>query len=163
MAAVICVISLLQLPLATGVPLTFQVFAVALSGYVLGSLRGTGAVLIYAAIGLVGVPVFSGFVGGFSVIFGPTGGFIAGFFLLALLTGLGRDKKTVVAILLGMLGLTFCHAIGILHYMNVMKIEALSAFLTVSLPYILKDMALLVGAYLVSVSVKKRIKKETSC
>ena len=107
MAAVICVISLLQLPLATGVPLTFQVFAVALSGYVLGSLRGTGAVLIYAAIGLVGVPVLSGFVGGFSVLFGPTGGFIAGFFLLALLTGLGRDKKTVVAILLGMLGLTF--------------------------------------------------------
>ena len=159
MAAVICVISLLQLPLATGVPLTFQVFAVALSGYVLGSLRGTGAVLIYAAIGLVGVPVFSGFVGGFSVLFGPTGGFILGFFLLALLTGFGKDKKPLWSILLGILGLALCHFLGVVHYVNVMKSGIVIALLTVSLPYILKDAALVAGAYFLSLPIKQSIAK----
>ena len=160
MAAVICVISLLQLPLATGVPLTFQVFAVALSGYVLGSLRGTGAVLIYAAIGLVGVPVFSGFMGGFSVLFGPTGGFIAGFFLLALFSGFGKSKKAVPAILLGAAGLVLCHILGVGHYMLVQSSGFVTAILAVSLPYIIKDIALIIGAYFFSLPIKKRIAKK---
>ena len=159
MAAVICVISLLQLPLATGVPLTFQVFAVALSGYVLGSLRGTGAVFIYAAIGLVGVPVFSGVVGGFSVLFGPTGGFLAGFFLISLFAGLGKDKKPLWSILLGILGLALCHFLGVVHYVNVMKSGIVTALLTVSLPYILKDAALVAGAYFLSLPIKHSVTK----
>ena len=162
MAAVICVVSLLQISLPTGVPLTLQVFAVALSGYVLGWARGSLSVLIYIAVGLVGAPVFAGFMGGPSVFFGPTGGFLAGFLVLSLLSGTGKDKGAAAAVALGILGLVFCHALGILHYMNVMKSEALTAFLTVSLPYIFKDTALLVGAYFVSLPIKKRIKKETS-
>ncbi len=153
------VISLLQLPLATGVPITLQVFAVALAGYVLGSLWGTAAVLIYVAIGLVGVPVFSGFMGGFSVLFGPTGGFLAGFFLLALFAGLEKDKKPALAILLGTVGLILCHILGAAHYMVVVNCSLDTAFLTVSLPYILKDAALVIGAYFLSLPIKQSIAK----
>ena len=159
MASVICVISLLQLPLSTGVPVTLQVFAVALSGYILGRVRGSVAVLIYIAVGLVGVPVFSGYMGGFSAFFGPTGGFIAGFFPIALLSGLGRDKKAVFAILLGFLGLMLCHVLGAFHYRMITDCSLGTAFLAVSLPYIIKDMALIAGAYFLSLPIKKRILK----
>ena len=160
MAAVICVISLLQLPLSTGVPITLQVFAVALAGYLLGWARGSVAVLIYIAVGLVGVPVFSGYMGGFSAFFGPTGGFIAGFFPLALLAGFGRDKKPFFAILLGILGLVLCHIMGAGHYKIITNCSIGTAFITVSLPYIIKDIALIVGAYFLSIPIKKRIMKK---
>ena len=159
MAAVICVISLLQLPLSTGVPVTFQVFAVALAGYILGWARGSVAVLIYMAVGLVGVPVFSGYMGGFSVFLGPTGGFVWGFVLLALFSGLGKDKRAAISLFFGVLGLLLCHAAGVVHYRFVMGCGIGAAFLTVSLPYILKDIALVAEAYFLSLPIKKRIIK----
>ena len=160
MASVICVISLLQIPLSTGVPVTLQVFAVALAGYILGWARGSVAVLIYIAVGIVGVPVFSGYMGGFSAFFGPTGGFIVGFFLIALLSGLGRDQKAVLAILFGFAGLVLCHGLGVLHYRIITNCSIGTALLTVSLPYIIKDMALIAGAYFLSLPLKKRILKK---
>lgn len=156
MAAVLCVISLIQIPIpATGVPVTLQIFAVALSGYVLGAAFGGLPVLIYVSVGLVGVPVFSGYMGGFSVLFGPTGGFLLGFFLLALLSGIGKPKKPVPAILFGIAGLVLCHMLGIVHYMLVTDCALFAACLTVSLPYIIKDIALVVGAYFLSLTVKR--------
>ena len=136
-----------------------QVFAVALAGYLLGWARGSVAVLIYIAVGLVGVPVFSGYMGGFSAFFGPTGGFIAGFFPLALFSGLGKDKKTFFAVLLGISGLVLCHIMGAGHYKIITNCSLAAAFLTVSLPYIIKDIALIIGAYFLSLPIKKRIMK----
>ena len=52
----------------TGVPITVQVFAVALVGVILGWKRGVLAVLVYILIGAVGVPVFANFKGGLSVL-----------------------------------------------------------------------------------------------
>ena len=56
------------------VPFTLQTFGVFLTVSVLGGKRGTSAVLLYIFMGLLGIPVFSGFQGGIGVILGPTGG-----------------------------------------------------------------------------------------
>ena len=45
----------------------------------LGGRRGTLAILAYLLLGLVGLPVFSGFQGGPGVLLGTTGGYILGF------------------------------------------------------------------------------------
>jgi len=156
MAAVIATLSVWQIPFPFGVPLTFQVFAVALAGYVLGWGRGSLATLIFIAIGAVGVPVFSGFIGGVGVLLGPAGGFVIGFLPLALLSGLGMKKKPFLGILFGMLGLCVCHLIGILQYSFVESAGILQAFLAVSLPYAVKDAALVVGAYFLAVPIRKR-------
>ena len=71
-AAVLAVISQISLPMPTGVPITIQVFGVALVGAVLGSRLGTTATLVYvllfALIGLLIVETIGGlqwhFVGG---------------------------------------------------------------------------------------------------
>ena len=64
MAALICVAGPLTIP-AGPIPLSLATFAVYLAGSVLGRKKGTIAVGLYLLIGIIGVPVFSGFSGGF--------------------------------------------------------------------------------------------------
>ena len=53
--AVLAVISQISLPMPTGVPITIQVFGVALVGAVLGSRLGTTATLVYVLLGAIGL------------------------------------------------------------------------------------------------------------
>lgn len=63
MAAVTCILAPLSIPIGP-VPISFTNLAIYLSLYLLGWKRGTISYLVYLLIGLVGVPVFSGFTGG---------------------------------------------------------------------------------------------------
>ena len=56
-AAVLAVISQLSIPTPAGVPVTIQVFGVALVGAVLGWKLGLCSVLVYILIGAAGLPV----------------------------------------------------------------------------------------------------------
>ncbi|MHA7282928.1 biotin transporter BioY [Arthrobacter sp. TMS2-4] len=71
-----------------GVPITLQTLGVMLAGIVLGPARGSAAVLLYLVAGLIGLPVFSGFSGGFGVLAGPSAGYLLAFPLAALVAGL---------------------------------------------------------------------------
>lgn len=68
--------------------ITLQTFAVLLSGAVLGANRGFLAVLLYLAVGAIGMPVFSGGAAGLAPFAGPTVGYIISFPFAAWLTGL---------------------------------------------------------------------------
>lgn len=70
-----------------GVPITLQTLAVMLAGVVLGPGRGGAAVGLYVAVGLAGLPVFSGFRGGLGLLAGPSAGYIIAFPLAAVLAG----------------------------------------------------------------------------
>ena len=87
-AAFLAVMSQVSLPMPTGVPITVQVFAVALVGVILGWKRGVLAVLVYILIGAVGVPVFANFKGGLSVLTGLTGGYIIAWPVMTILCGI---------------------------------------------------------------------------
>jgi biotin transport system substrate-specific component len=86
-----CITGLLaqiRIPLPwTPVPVTGQTFAVITSGVVLGSIWGGVSQLIYIAVGIVLIPWFQGFKGGFSVILGPTGGYLVGFVMASFVIG----------------------------------------------------------------------------
>lgn len=69
------------------VPVTGQTLAVVLVGSLLGALRATVSMALYALAGIVGLPVFSDASHGWTVIAGPTGGYIVGFIFAAGLTG----------------------------------------------------------------------------
>ena len=88
MAALICVAGPLTISIGP-IPLSLCSFAVYMAGAVLGAKRGPLAVGIYLLIGLVGVPVFSGFSGGFQKLVGVTGGYLVGYLPCAWLAGLG--------------------------------------------------------------------------
>jgi biotin transport system substrate-specific component len=77
-----------SLPLPfTPVPLTLQNLAVLLVGLTLGSRRGFAALALYLAQGAAGLPFFSGGAFGLAVLFGPTGGYLLAYPVVAFLAG----------------------------------------------------------------------------
>ena len=70
-----------------GVPITLQTFFAILAGILLGSRTGATAMLVYALIGLAGLPVFAKFSGGMDTIISPTFGFILSYILVAYIVG----------------------------------------------------------------------------
>lgn len=156
--AVLSVLSILTIPMPTGVPVTLQTFAVALCGCVLGWRRGIAATAVYLLLGTAGVPVFAGMSAGPGVLFGYSGGFLWGFLFLAFFCGIGMEQKNkLLRLLLGMIGMAVCHLFGILQFAVVTSGTFASSFLAVSLPYLLKDAVSIGGAYFVSLPVRKAL------
>ena len=85
LTAVLTVLSQIAIPTPWNIPFTLQTFGVALCGYLLGPWYGTASIVVYIALGAIGVPVFSGFKGSIGALAGMTGGYIFGFLFMALL------------------------------------------------------------------------------
>ena len=92
MAAVMCVLGPLTVPIGA-VPISLANFVICLTAWLLGPKFGTLSVAVYLCIGLIGVPVFSGYGAGLAKIAGPTGGYLVGYLLLALIGGLFIEKS----------------------------------------------------------------------
>lgn len=78
------------------VPLTMQVFVVLLAGMMLGPRLAALSVVAYLLLGLV-APVYSGGTAGLAILFGPTGGYLFGFILAALVTGAAAGRHSASA------------------------------------------------------------------
>ena len=123
-AAIIAICAQLQIPAA--VPFTLQTLGVFIAGGLLGWRRAVLSVLVYILIGLVGVPVFSGFTGGAGVLFGLTGGYIIGFIFTALIVGSMSDKlgKKLWVLAVSMIsGLFACYLFGTIWFMTVYSMQ----------------------------------------
>jgi len=99
------------------VPITGQTFAVLFVGATLGTLRGALSMLLYALLGIVGLPVFTQGSHGLSVLAGPTGGYIIGFVFAAAAVGwlASRewDRKWLRTIVAFLVGTVIIYAIGL--------------------------------------------------
>lgn len=156
--AVLAVLSILTIPMPSGVPVTLQTFAMALCGYVLGAKKGTLSTVLYVVIGAIGVPVYAGMSGGVGALFGYTGGFIFGFIFMTLLCGLGLSMKNkVLQVVFGLLGLMVCHLFGVIWFSVVAASTFVNSFLVVSVPYLLKDVISVVAAYFVAIAIRKAL------
>lgn len=164
LTAVTSVLSIMQIPTPWGVPFTLQTAAMALSGYLLGEKYGTVSTILYVLLGTIGVPVFAGMSAGPGVLFGATGGYIFGFIFMTLLCGIGRAhmKKgaagVVWLVVFSALGLASCHILGIIQLKFVAKMTWANAALVGSVPYLLKDIASMIGAYIVAVAIRQALK-----
>lgn len=74
------------------VPFTLQFLFTMLAGLLLGGKWGAGAVCIYIAMGLLGLPVFTEG-GGISYVLKPSFGYIIGFAVAAYVTGTIANQK----------------------------------------------------------------------
>lgn len=164
--AVTAVLAQVSIPMPLGVPLTLQTFAVLLAGIVLGAKKGALAVVIYVLLGALGVPVFTGFQGGFAVILRHTGGFILSFPLMALCAGIGADlrikniwlKNAVLAS--GLIAGTAINFIcGMFWGKFVLDLSVMNAFMGFVMPFILTSVLQIIFAGAFGVSVKRILKK----
>ena len=71
----------------TPVPITGQTFAVLLTGALLGSRLGAVSMILYVALGAVGLPFYAGGAHGMQVVFGATGGYLLGFIVADFVVG----------------------------------------------------------------------------
>jgi biotin transport system substrate-specific component len=85
-AALVSIAAQITVPLYP-VPITGQTLAVLLVGASLGALRGALSLVLYAVLGIVGLPVFADASHGISQVLSPSGGYIVGFIFAAALTG----------------------------------------------------------------------------
>ena len=158
--AIVAVFSQIVFKLPFGVPITMQTFAVALCGFFLGANYGMLSIIAYILLGAIGVPVFSSFGAGFTVLFGASGGFIFGFILFAALCGVSLlIKNKGLKLLCGLGGLTVCHIIGIIQFAVVYKTDLISSFLMVSAPYLIKDIISVAAAFFLSLYIRKLLAK----
>jgi biotin transport system substrate-specific component len=115
-AALVTIFAQLYVPLWP-VPVTGQTLAVLLVGATLGSLRGALALVLYAVVGIVGLPVFSEGTHGLGVLAGPTGGYIVGFIISAALVGWlserAWDRKILKALATFAAGTLVVFAVGL--------------------------------------------------
>lgn len=155
-AALICVFSLIAIPTPLGIPVTLQTFIIALAGFASGSAKGFFSVLVYIGLGLLGIPVFSGFQGGFSALFGITGGFIVGFIPFVMLCGI-KKGGFYIRLLFGFIGLCICHICGILWFC--FYGGNFTAAIFASVPYLVKDVLSVVFALIVSEKITVIIQK----
>mgnify|MGYP002553165895 CR=1 FL=1 len=123
MTAVTCILAPLSIPIGP-VPISLTNFAIYLALYLLDWKKGTVSYIIYLLLGLVGLPVFSGFTGGLGKLAGPTGGYIIGFIPMAIIAGIVIDKYTekwLLCLLAMIVGTIVCYALGTawLAYQNI--------------------------------------------
>ena len=159
--ALTAVMAQISVPMPLGVPMTMQTFAILLTGTVLGARKGFFSVLVYVMLGIAGVPVFAKLSGGPGIVFGPTGGFILSFPLMAWIVGSGAERGGVPAVTIGLLvGTVVNYAGGMLMFCLVTGQSIRVAFMACVLPFIPTGvvkaaMAGLIGVRLRAMNTKK--------
>ncbi len=157
--ALIAAFSQICIPLPMGIPITLQSLAICLTGYLLGAYYGCLSVVAYIILGAVGVPVFTFFGAGPSIVFGQNGGFIIGFLPLCFMCGISSFfKSDYIKICFGTLGIIICHICGILMFRAVYGSGFIEAFFLCSAPFLLKDFVCVASAYIITKQLNKRTK-----
>lgn len=147
------------------VPITFQFFIVVLLSLVLGPRRASFSVLAYIVMGLIGLPVFAGG-GGLHYFLSPSFGYIYGFYLAVVVSGilLWKEEMSIARQLAMSLLLTLIvYACGTAHLylvqrflhdeiLTVKQLFAVSLFRTLA-----KDLVLNVFAVLLSRQIKAHL------
>lgn len=150
-------------PLA--VPVTLQTFSIFYVIALLGGKRGTMCIGAYILLGTMGIPVFSGMQGGFAVLAGPTGGYLAGFFVMSLFLwmteALWKKKEWLTGIFF-CIGLLLCYGFGTIWFIvvytkNTGSIGWMAALSMCVIPFIVPDLIKIALAILLAKRTRRQI------
>lgn len=133
---------------------TMQTFAVCLALLILGGKWGTVSIVIYLLLGLVGLPVFSGFRGGPGVLLGVTGGYLWGFLFTGLCFWCGEKWGKIPSLILGLLACYCCGSFWFAWYSGG-GLELI--LLRCVVPYLVPDAVKLWLALRISKRIKKYV------
>ena len=161
MAAVLCVLGPLTVPIGA-IPISLANFVICLTAWLLGPKFGTLSVVIYLAIGLIGVPVFSGYGAGLAKVAGPTGGYLVGYLLLAFIGGLFIEKSNgqpVVSAVGLVLGDAACYVLGTIWFMVLTGLDLPTSLTYCVIPYLPGDVIKIALASLLTIQLDKRMPK----
>ncbi|MBG9979892.1 biotin transporter BioY [Facklamia sp. DSM 111018] len=160
--ALLTVASQLTIPIGP-VPITLQTLVVLIIGLTLNKREAFVSLVLYLVLGLVGLPVFAGFSGGFSSVLSPSFGFLLSFPISGYL--LARLRELTIPLVINV-GLASCliYIIGLIYMavilniyldknLGMMQILSLAMF-----PFIPGD----IGKAIIAVIVSRRLNKKFS-
>lgn len=160
-AAVLCILSPISLPMGT-IPISLSLFAICLISCILSYRQSVAAVIIYILLGVCGIPVFSGFIGGFQQITGITGGFIIGYIpcslIVSLLVGRYPLKKLVYPLSIS-IGIIICYLSGTLWYSFQTGADFAASVTVCVVPFIAGDIIKIALASAMGSILRSRLKK----
>ncbi|MDD5195409.1 MAG: biotin transporter BioY [Candidatus Omnitrophica bacterium] len=133
--------SYVRIPLPfTPVPFTLQTFVLFLSIAFLRKKAGL-AYAIYILLGLCGLPVFANAGSGLAYLFGPTAGYLTGFFIMLLIFPyfLPREKSFLKMFFFFIFASLVYFTLGALWLMSMYHLELTAAISTGVLPFIAGD------------------------
>ena len=144
MAALISVSGYLILPLPfSPVPVTAQSLAIMLAGSLLAPYQAFISVGLFILLGTIGLPVFAGGASGPGVMVGPTGGYLFGFLLGAIIISHLRGShpgffRFALANLAG--GVIAVYLIGVPWLSQITNLSLQQAFMVGGLPFLAGDL-----------------------
>ncbi len=158
-SAVICILSVVTIPIGP-IPLSLSLFAVILSSTVLNVRQSFLAVILYILVGAIGIPVFSGFKGGFYVLFDATGGFIFSYIPVAFINSFisYKTNKKTPKFIGAILSLIPLYLFGTLQYSVVCSQDFKTSFAVCVLPFVAFDILKAISAVGIGIKLKKTIK-----
>lgn len=164
----ICIGSFIRVPMPNLMPMTLQTFFVLLTGLLLPLKASTLATVSYMALGLVGLPIFSGG-GGLGYILMPNFGFIIGFVIssviISVVTQKLKNRQLWQYIVISLLGVVAIYIIGILYFALITKVynnndySAIWFIQTIFLPFIPKEIICIVLSSLSAYKIRPYITK----
>ena len=158
-AAIIAVLAQITIPIPV-IPLTMQTLAVGLIATILPWRQSVAAVSVYVLIGAIGIPVYANFTGGIGILFGPTGGFLFSFVIMALVIGyyltlVGYSKwQAISANLIGMLINLIIGTVWLKYYLQLSWSEA---FMSAFVPFIVVGVIKAVLAATIGLTIRRRL------
>ena len=158
-AAVLCVISPFAIPVGP-VPITLATFAVYMVATVKNTRTGLWAVVVYLALGMVGLPVFSGFSGGYSRLAGVTGGFLIGYIPCAYVAGkiVDRFEQHVFIFPVALTaGAVLCYTFGIAWFVVQSGSSIQNAIAVCVVPFIVPEVIKIAMASVIAPIIRRRI------
>ena len=160
-AALTCILAPLSIPSYNPeVPISLATFAVLIAGGLLSPRYALLSQVLYLLLGLAGLPVFSGFLGGFGIFARPSAGYIFGYVLMAWLESLifqiwGKNRKSLAArtgllILAMAAGTATCYILGTIWFLLMMGTPLWTALVSCVIPFLPGDvLKIIVAALLV--------------
>ena len=147
------------------VPFNLGVLGAFLTGLMLTPKNALLSILVYIALGLIGLPVFAGFSGGAGVLFGMTGGYIIGHIFIAVITvfasrltsELAGPTRLMLLTAAMVLSLFICYAFGTAWFMFLTKNTLWQSLAVCVIPFIIPDLLKLCAALFAAEAIRKRI------
>ena len=152
------------IPLFNLPPITLQTFFVYLAGLILGPKKAAISMSVYVLLGVIGLPIFSGYRGGFEVIAGFSGGFLIGFIVSAFIIGTMKNiiflNKNIVGIsLILLVGTAIVYMFGA-SYIAFLTEGSIWLILVGFVPYLAGDFIKIVVAGVVHVRIRSHVTYE---
>lgn len=158
-AALMCICGPLSVPIGP-VPVSLTNLVIYFAVMILGTKGTLISYIVYLLLGLVGLPVFSGFQGGVAKLAGPTGGYLIGFILMIPICGIIKEKckaNPVITIIGMILGTLVAYAFGTAWFVFITKNTVMASLSLCVYPFIPFDIAKIVIAVLIGRTIRKSL------